>query len=232
MPVPERIRILRLVHLESLPTLLSRRGLHAARHVPADGLPYRAIHDVEVQGARHDCSIPCGPGGRITDYVPFYFGPRTPMLFRLHTGQVRGYAEGQKRLVYLVADVDEVRTAGLPFVFSDGHGLAAFTRWFDEPRHLDEVDWKAVNARYWASDATDNDRQRRKQAEFLIHRFCPWEVIRGIVVVDAEMKTAAESLLARFPPELHRPVVPRPVELLRQILLTQSHPTLLPGASR
>ena len=43
------------------------------------------------------------------------------------------------------------------------------------------------------------DRQRRKQAEFLIHRFCDWSLIHEIAVIDNAMKTRVERILGRVP---------------------------------
>ena len=61
--VPNPTPIFRIVHVDCLPTVLQRGGLHSANHCPADGLPCRTIHNVEIQGARHIRNIPCGPGG-------------------------------------------------------------------------------------------------------------------------------------------------------------------------
>ncbi len=120
------------------------------------------------------------------------------MMFKLKTGHVAGYAEGQEPLIYLVSTAQEVQAAGVDFVFSDGHGLARFTDWFDDLARLDAVDWTMVNQRYWADKLEDMDRQRRKQAEFLIYECCPWELIREIVVANATMKQRVESIQAAF----------------------------------
>jgi len=50
------------------------------------------------------------------------------------------------------------------------------------------------------------DRQRRKQAEFLVHRFCDWSLIHEIAVIDERMKTRVEQVCARVPSR-HRPPV-------------------------
>lgn len=174
------------------------------------GLPYRTIHDTSVQGARANVKIDCGPGGTIHDYVPFYFGYLSPMMFKLKTGRVEGYAEGQRPLIYLVTTAQAVKEAKLHFAFSNGHGLAALTDWFDDLVHLDEVDWEAVNLRYWIDTVNDMDRQRKKQAEFLVHNVCPWSLIQQIAVVDTAMKEQVKAILNDFPASEQRPVHIRP----------------------
>jgi len=61
------------------------------------------------------------------------------------------------------------------------------------------VDWDMVNQRYWKDNVNDMDRQRRKQAEFLIHEFCPWEVIQDITVQNAATMARVEAVLNDFP---------------------------------
>jgi hypothetical protein len=121
------------------------------------------------------------------------------MLLQLATGQVTGYDEGQEPIVHLVSTVESVQEARLAFVFSNGHGLMELTEWFDDPSRLDQVDWAVVNDRYWARSEEDPDRQRRKQAEFLVHRFCPWKVVRGIAVMNDDMRRRMEAVLDRAP---------------------------------
>ncbi len=95
MSVPLPTLIVRLVHIDNLPLLLQREGLHAPNSAPDDGLAYKPIHNPAIQRRRRIRHIPCGPGGVIHDYAPFYFGQRPPMLLQLHTGRVQGYNEGQ-----------------------------------------------------------------------------------------------------------------------------------------
>ena len=199
MTIPRPTPIYRLVHVDNLPVLLRRGGLHAPNHTPNDGQSYRTIHNVDIQNQRQVRTMRCGPGGTIHDYVAFYFGPRSPMLFQLHTGWVEGYREGEEPLIYLVSTVELVVQAGRRFVFSDGHGIAVFTQWFDDLRHLDKVDWGAAYATYWYDTVDDMDRQRRKQSEFLVYRRCGWGLIHEIGVVSETMKCGVERILAESP---------------------------------
>lgn len=203
---PNPTWLYRLVHVDNLATLLSRGALHAPHFTPADGLPYRPIHDVAVQENRHMQPIPCGPGGTVHDYLPFYFGPHSVMLLNLKTGRVAGYNEGQAPLVYLLTRAQTLVEAGSRFVFSDGHGLARFTGWYDDLAQLDAVDWDIVRERYWSDNQQDNDRQRRKQAEFLVWQQLDWSLIVGIGVLNDAVKQRVETILNQFP-QRHRPQV-------------------------
>jgi len=206
MTIPVPTPILRLIHIDNLELCLAREGLYAPNHQPGDGLEYRTIHNLAVQASRHDWEIPCGPGGSMHDYVPFYFGPLSPMMLNLKTGRVAGYTDGQEPLIYLVSTAQKVQESGAEFVFSDGHGLAAFTEWFDDLDCLEQIDWQVVAARYWSDNPDDMDRQRKKQAEFLVHRFCPWPLIGEIVVMSRGMQERVEAVLARYPETAHRTV--------------------------
>jgi hypothetical protein len=208
-PTTDR-RLFRIVHIDNLPTLLQRGGLHAPNSTPDDGLPYRTIHNTTVQASRSARSVPCGPRGTIHDYVPFYFGPLSVMLLNLHTGRVEGYNEGQSSIIYLVSTIARVDAAGRPWVFSDGHGLAALTSWYDDPAMLGEVDWALVGERYWADNPQDNDRKRRKQAEFLVWEHLPWSAVEGIAVLNAAAKAQAEAALAAHPLGTNTKVLVKP----------------------
>jgi len=199
-----------MVYVDNLDTILRRGAMHGTNHVPNDGLPYRTIHNVSVQNARHSSVIPCGPCGTIHDYVPFYFGPRSPMLYQLHTGWVDGYSEGQEPLIYLVTTAQAVANAGLGWAFSDGHGIARFTQWFDDLTHLDKLDWVAVYSQWWKDSVDDSDRQRKKQAEFLVYQSCSWDLVQEIGVVNSVAQARVEAILSRFPPGAQRPVQIRP----------------------
>ena len=206
MQVPKPTPIYRIMHVANLHVCLKRGGIHAPNFAPNNGLTYTTIHNLEIQTQRRVLHVPCGPGGVIHDYVAFYFGPRSPMLYQLHTGFVNGYREGQEPIIYLVSTAQAVKEAGFPYVFSDGHGIANFTAWYEDLEHLSQIDWHTVYAKIWKDTVQDMDRQRRKQAEFLIHQFCDWSLIQKIAVVNSEMKTKVEEILSRFPSSMRRDV--------------------------
>lgn len=200
MIVPNPTRIYRLIHVDNLKILLNRKGIYAPLQEPLDGEKYRPIHDEEIQKKRSSRIIPCDPGGCLHDYVPFYFGILSPMLFRLSC-----HEEGQKPIIYLVSRVQDFSKG--EFVFSDGHGIKKLTKWYNDLSHFDKIAWDIVNQKFWKDNSEDNDRQRKKQAEFLVHNFCCWSRIRGIVVFDKEIQEQIEEIFNSYPTDLHKRVV-------------------------
>ena len=127
MTAPIPTPIYRFLHVDNLGIILRRGAFHAPNHTPADSDVYKTIHNLSIQRDRAVKPIPCGPRGVIHDYVAFYFGARSPMLYQLHTGRVGGYIEGQAPLIYVVTTAQAVERSGTGFAFSDGHGIARFT---------------------------------------------------------------------------------------------------------
>lgn len=210
MEAPQPTPVFRLIHIDNLPICLQRGALHASNYTPNDGIAYKTIHNEDIQRQRNKTRIPCGPDGVIHDYVAFYFGYLSPMLFQLKTGRVQGYSEGQEPLIYLVSSAQVIEAAGKAFVFSDGQGIAFNTNWYCSLTDLNKVDWEMVYQRYWSANyESDIDRQRRKQAEFLVHRVCEWPLIQEIGVINGKMKDNVEKMIEKLPGHDHCKVAVR-----------------------
>ncbi|MCC6322729.1 MAG: DUF4433 domain-containing protein [Phycisphaerales bacterium] len=201
--VPNPTPIYRIVHIENLATLAARDMIHAPSRVPADGRAWRGIHATETQADRGNKRVPCGLRGVINDYVGFYFGPRSPMLYRIHTGYNVEKID-QSNIAYLVSSAQAVAGAGLGFVFTDRHSLAAVAAFHDDLARLDRVDWGQCAATRWNNTPQQPDRQEKKQAEFLVHGSMAWNLIEAIGVCNQAAKARVERLLAGAG---HRPPV-------------------------
>jgi len=123
----------------------------------------------------------------LADYVPFYFAPRSPMLYTINRGNVEGYQEGQRPIVHLVSSAEAVRAAGLSFAFTDGHADMDISHFFNDLQDLERVDWNVMSSKYWSDTLGDGDRKRRRQAEFLVYQFFPITRIETIGVINQNM---------------------------------------------
>lgn len=192
-PPPER-QILHFTHVSHLASVIAQGGLLADALV-GDALTTE-VGDRQIKAARRTLTVSCGPGGHPCDYVPFYFAPRSPMLYRIAKGGVEQYHDGQDPLVYLASRIEDVDGAERPWVFSDGNCGSMLTRYYDDLDRLDDaVDWPLQEAKWWNSTAEDPNRATRRAAEFLVHQTMPWELVRGLVVRTDATRSLVQSIL-------------------------------------
>lgn len=198
-------RIYHITHLDNLRSILERGELCCDQtRVEAD-IRARNIGYTHIKERRKNRVITKGPGGKLWEYTPFYFAPRSPMLYTIDRGNVPGYSEGQTPVVHLVATVEKVVDSGLGFVFTDGHAEIDISRQFDDLADLHRIDWKIMGERYWHDTPEDNDRLRRRQAEFLVHRALPWHLVDRVGVISDEIAAAVRTVVGPTPPVIVRP---------------------------
>ncbi len=186
-------KIFHITHCDNLAAILQAGELRAVATLPAP--PAVSVAHNSIQARRATTRVPCGPGGCLHDYVPFYFGPRSPMLYALHRGSVAGYADGEAPIVHLVCNAEDVASAGHRFVFTDGHAAIAYSEYYDDLAKLGCVDLALMRATSWADTPDDPDRKRRRQAEFLVHERVPWSLVERIVVRDGAIRDRVESVV-------------------------------------
>jgi len=75
-----------------------------------------------------------------------------------------------------------------------------YTDFFDDLKDLDKVDWALMKQRYWNDTNDDPDRKRRRQAEFLVHDFFPWELVNYVGVFDDKAAHAVDLILQKGNP--------------------------------
>lgn len=200
MPTP----IYHITHINNLTSILNSGGLIANGVLQRQRIYYVDIAHESIQGRRSRTLVPCGAGGVLHDYVPFYFAPRSPMLFTIHKGNVEGYEQGQELVIYLVSTAESIGAAALNFAFTDGHGIMNYTQFFDNLNDLNKIDWTIMREQYWRDTTDDNDRKRRRQAEFLVHQFCPWTLITEIGVINSTIQAQVRQILQNYN---HQPTV-------------------------
>jgi ssDNA thymidine ADP-ribosyltransferase, DarT len=162
----------------------------------ARGIPYKQIGLQNLTQQRTGRPIPVPPGGNLNDYVPFYFCPRSVMLFNIHTGRVPTYTEGQEPIIYFVTTVGKVVEDGHQIAFTDRHAKMTVAHFSNDPADLPSLDWPTIQSNDFAHRPDDPERKDRKAAEFLVHRFVPLASILGIGVYSQRWKDDCERRLA------------------------------------
>lgn len=173
--------VLHLTHVQNLASIRDSGALLADRIAPTS----YSIADSAIKHRRMIKRVPCAPGGVVADYVPFYFAPRSPMLYSIVVGNVPNVSAKQQDLVYLVFDADELMRFGLPCVYANGNAASSETEFTTDRRQLsDFIDWELMRAGRWHNTSGDPKRKWRRQAELLVHGRVPLEQLKYFVVRD------------------------------------------------
>ena len=196
---PLEVRIYHICLFANLASVLQSGEFCSTNVLGQRGIVPVSIAYGHLQQRRRELNVPCAPAGTLHDYVPWSFSARSPMLCAIANGKVES-SVSQDQILHLVSDVGRVQAAKLTFVFTDGHPLTSvFTRYSNDLSQLISfLDWPVLLDLWWNNTAADSDRSRRRQAEFLIHRAAPWEIVRGIAVQTPEMKHRVEQLVQNY----------------------------------
>ena len=183
--------ILHFTDVDNLPGIFESGELRCHRVAPTAV----DVGNQSIKANRSRRPVGCGPGGMVCDYVPFYYAPRSPMLFSIKCGNVSEVNPDQDRLAYLVSSTEAIYAAELSCVISDGNAGTMITEFSADPADLATlVDWPLMKAKYWANTPDDGDRVRRRMAEFLVHDAVPLGLIAEIAVRNADVETQVASL--------------------------------------
>jgi hypothetical protein len=195
--------VLHFTHLDNVPSIVDAGAL-ACDWQARQGPMATEVGDPSIKEGRRGRSVPIPPGGTVGDYVPFYFAPRSPMMFRIACDcrdAVPGrYQGGDRPLVYFAARVSTVVDSGLAWVATDGNArvlISHFTADFDEVATM--VDWPLMRATMWNSTSQDPDRERRRMAELLIHQQAPLGLFHEVGTYSEEYAERARLALGSHP---------------------------------
>jgi hypothetical protein len=175
-----------MTHVENIPHILANGITHQRSTNSNEN--YVPIGAGGLISKRESVLLP--NGNALGDYIPFYFGPRMPMLYVIKLGDqsvLYNLKQTQSQdVIYCITSVEQMQVHRLEFVFSNGHAVSDLTEFFDRSdveEILNIIDIEAVNARYWRDD-NDLDLKRRKEAEFLVLGDVPVSAILGFAVYN------------------------------------------------
>ncbi len=182
MDIPVPTYIYRMIHIDNLARILAEGYINAPNS--STDAAYIPIGETSLILQRGDKQINIEPFGTFKDYVSFYFGPRSPMLFCIQNGYDVPRLSPEK-IIYLVSSIENLVESDCKFVFTDGHAYAAFTEYFNDLSDLSKIDWPTVLSKRWNSTSSDPDRKRRKSAECLVKKQVPIEALIAIGVYNS-----------------------------------------------
>ncbi len=195
-PIPTTV--VHFTHVSHL-TSIVRGGLVADSTAHANGLLEVEVGNVGIKEARQRRFVPIAPHGVVADYVPFYFAPRSPMMFAIEKGNVATYVEGCDDLVYLVTTAERLLESGSPVVFTDRNAVLAIASFASTIEEAEErIDWPLMRARIWRNTDDDPARVERRMAECLVHLKVPWNALTEVAAKNSRCATIARATFANL----------------------------------
>lgn len=207
--IPRQIKIYHIVHVDKLSSILCDGGLLCDAEIQRRAPAGTTIGMGKIKRRRmEELTLSSHPDLHVGDCVPFYFCPRSVMLYMFYRDNNTeiDYHGGQEPILHLIADMHETMLWAaqnkLRCAFTSSNAGSYYFEDYADEKYLNKIDWNAVCAHDW------QNCQEKKQAEFLIERFFPWELVERIgVYSEAQYRQVSSALAAAT----HRP----PIEVKR-----------------
>lgn len=182
MPMPAQPKIYHICHVDRLPSILNCNGLFSDAKVLELDLPGTVVGMSNIKQRRlNELRLDSHPTLFVGQCVPFYFCPRSVMLYLIHRRNAElTYQGGQAQIVHLESDLHETvtwaNTNNRRWAFTLSNAGSYYFEDRADLANLHEIDWDAVQARIW------NQCKEAKQSEFLFEESFPWGLVRRIGV--------------------------------------------------
>jgi hypothetical protein len=206
-PAPSIPKIYHITHIDNLPSIATSAELVSDANRIANDLSCSLVGMSTIKQRRlKEIKVACHPETMVGQYVPFYFCPRSIMLYILHRGNHPdvSYRGGQQPIVHLQADfntvIDWANSSAIPWAFSSRNAGAYLTTFHNHPSQLSKIDWAAVAS----TDFSDAKIKEGKQAEFLLFNVFPWTLIEKIGTINSVIAANVKATLANAG---HQPII-------------------------
>ncbi len=185
---PEETVIFHITDVENLKGIVAE-GKLLSDSVMAERGSEEIGYDHIKKRRLEEIRIPCCSGRFVGEFVPFYYCPRSPMLYTVNVGATGRPRGCQKSVIHLVSRIDQGIASGNEWAISDCNAGTFYASFDSDLKALSDLDWQAIRARYWS------DKSSQKAAEFLVADSFPWAGIHHIGCQNSEVAQEVKDLI-------------------------------------
>lgn len=204
--IPNSIKIYHIIHVDRLSSIISDGYLFNDRIISQRMNNGSMIGLSNIKERRlNELRLNSYPDLHVGDCVPFYFCPRSVMLYLIYRRNSElAYQGGQEQIIHLQADFNQVvawaniQQPAVRWAFTDSNAGSRYFQDSNDLNNLNLIDWNAVQAVNW------NRQKEGKQAEFLLERQFPWHLIERIGVYSDTVYNRVANII---PNTQHHPRV-------------------------
>lgn len=203
---PVQPKIYHIVNVDRLPSIIAHGRLLCDSEIVKLQLPGTTIGMGSIKARRLQLPVKCYANAVVGDFVPFYFCPRSVMLYVIHCANnpELTYKGGQGSIVHLEADLHTVlqwaNANNHSWAFSGSNAGATYAQFWKDAAEFNQLNWQHIAATQWAQA----DIKEAKQAEFLMYNHFPWHLVERIGTHSLAVFNAVMSSLAQAS---HKPAV-------------------------
>lgn len=199
--MPSNPKIYHIVHKNRLLSILQDGYLFSDAVIRErnNDLPMIGLQD--IKNRRSSNILNSYPNLTVGQCVPFYFCPRSIMLYLIHQGNSNlQYQNGQDDIIHLQADFYQVinwantQSPKVRWAFTTSNAGSNYFEDYNQLSELTKINWSAVNEKYWS----DPHIKEGKQAEFLIEQKFPIHLIEQIGVYNQSVYGEVRQIIQNF----------------------------------
>lgn len=177
----------RITHIDNLP-LIIRDGICAKNHENASE-EFVPIGNPDIIAKREDEPVKIEGFGNLSDYVPFYFTPRSVMLYNILTGYYEPIVKkrAEEEILVIRCRITNLFNNKKCF-FTDAMASVNISKHYDDLKNINEINWHAIHNSDFQNTIDNLDKRRKYQAEFLVYNHVPLDLVESLHVYDEDTK--------------------------------------------
>ena len=201
---PTQPKIYHICHVDRLASIIASDELLSDATLLQRELPGTMIGMNNIKLRRlNELTLTSHPQLYVGQCVPFYFCPRSVMLFLIHKRNPElAYRDGQEPIIHLEADLHATVAWANAQRYRWAFTLSNAGSYYFEDRadltQFGEIQWDAVHAHQWSAC------KEKKQAEFLVEKSFPWHLVERIGVSSRQVYSLVTNALTD---QGHRPAI-------------------------
>lgn len=197
--IPSNPKIYHIVHKDRLPSILQDGYLFGDKIIRQRDNDLPMIGLQNIKNRRLSNILNSYPNLTVGQCVPFYFCPRSIMLYMISQQNPELYYQnGQDEIIHLQADFHQVinwantQNPEVRWAFTTSNAGSNYFEDYNQLSELTKINWSAVNEKYWS----DPHIKEGKQAEFLIEQKFPIHLIEKIGVHNQSVYDEVENIIS------------------------------------
>ncbi len=215
MTIPVQPKIYHIVHVDRLPSIVGDQYLWSDAKMVGRSPQETTIGMSHIKQRRlNELRLNSHPHLHVGNCVPFYFCPRSIMLYLIYKKNPElQYQSGQDLILHLEADFHATvlwaKQNNYCWTFTLSNAGARIFEDYNDLTQLHRINWQAVAAEQWSGKGIASSISEGKQAEFLVECKFPWHLVERIGTCSQLVYQRIVGMLASISHQPQVEILPR-----------------------